>query len=83
VSGTTESTWRETILVFVTEGAEQTTGSTNEEEVVAMQDYEEKYADPELREEIKASGKGGKEGQQYVSNTEEATRARKNAKKSP
>jgi cytochrome c-type biogenesis protein CcmE len=46
-------------------GAEETTGPTNEEEVVA--NYEEKYTDPELREEIKeeikASGKGGMEGQ--------------------
>jgi hypothetical protein len=46
-------------------GAEEATGPTNEEEVVA--NYEEKYTDPELREEIKeeikASGKGGMEGQ--------------------
>jgi hypothetical protein len=39
----------------------------DEEKPVAKQDYEEKYTDPELREkikeEIKASDKGGKQGQ--------------------
>jgi len=39
----------------------------NEEDQVAKQDYEEKYTDPELREkvkeEIRASDKGGKQGQ--------------------
>src|ERR687889_491816 len=45
-------------------GAEVT---TDEEEQVSKQNYEEKYTHPELREkvkeEIKASDKGGKEGQ--------------------
>jgi hypothetical protein len=45
-------------------GAKET---TDEEEQVAKQNYEEKYTHPELREkvkeEIKASDKGGKEGQ--------------------
>src|SRR5918997_4308096 len=45
-------------------GAKET---TDEEEQVSKQNYEEKYTHPELREkvkeEIKASDKGGKEGQ--------------------
>jgi hypothetical protein len=44
-----------------------TTEPANEEERVARQDYEQKYTDPDLREEIKeeikASDKGGKKGQ--------------------
>src|SRR5918994_5987647 len=46
---------------------ERDDGKTDEEGQVAKQNYEEKYTHPELREkvkeEIKASDKGGKEGQ--------------------
>src|SRR5919112_88200 len=54
-------------MILVPEATDETADPTNEEEPVSKQDYEEKYTDPELREkikeEIKASGKGGKEGQ--------------------
>jgi len=55
------------VLILVSDGADTTIDLSDEEERVASQDYEQKYPDPELREEIKkeiqASDKGGKKGQ--------------------
>jgi hypothetical protein len=62
--------WRGTkaVLILATEAQKRRRDPrTDEEGPLAKQDYEEKYTDPELREkikeEIKASDKGGKVGQ--------------------